>query len=135
MSPFRDAVAWRVKGAVAWLALGGVICGLFVARPHVVERWALYLGSPSAPRSATLYLDPFPNDWSCETRARLFRANAEPAFCAGRRELAFGAATDAVLAADFNGPWALGAYCRPRRAPVAQVRSRFQDLERPASTP
>jgi len=105
----------RLAVIFAWLALGTVLCGLVITRPHVVERWALFLGSAADPRNATLYLDPFPNDWSCESRARLFRANAEPAFCGGRLELSFGAATDAVLAADFNGPWALGAYCRPRQ--------------------
>ncbi|MBD5656006.1 MAG: hypothetical protein IAI50_12630 [Candidatus Eremiobacteraeota bacterium] len=104
----------RIVSFSRWPALGAVLCALVVVQPHVVERWALYLGSQTAPQNARLYLDPFPNAVSCESRVRLFRANAEPAFCAGRRELAFGGRTDAILAVDFKRLVG-GAYCAPRR--------------------
>jgi hypothetical protein len=99
-----------------WLALVAVATVAFVAQPHVVERWALYLGPGPAPSRGRLFLDPFPNAMSCESRVRLFHRNGESAFCASRRELAFGSRTDAILAADFQRIIFGGAYCAPRTA-------------------
>jgi hypothetical protein len=99
----------------ASFAAAAVLCALLAVRPHVVDRWALYLGTPSAPNQARLFLDPFPDAASCESRARVFAANAERAFCTDRRELEFGTALDAVLAADFDPFFANSWYCSPRR--------------------
>jgi hypothetical protein len=101
----RDIVT-RGALAVALLALAAL-------RPHLVERWALYLGSPSDVRSAHLFLDPFPDAASCETRVRTFEANGESAFCSSRHEFEFGSAQDAVLAADFDPFFAYAWYCSP----------------------
>ena len=82
----------------ASFAAAAVLCALLAVRPHVVDRWALYLGTPSAPNQARLFLDPFPDAASCESRARVF-----------------GTALDAVLAADFDPFFANSWYCSPRR--------------------
>jgi len=94
-------------------ALAVSLLTLAVVRPHLVERWALYLGSPSDVRGAHLFLDPFPDATSCETRVRTFEANGERAFCASRRQFEFGSAQDAVLAADFDPFFAYAWYCSP----------------------
>ena len=64
-------------------------------RPHVAERWGLYLGSPADRARAVLFLDPFPSDATCETRVKVFATNAEHAFCAARHVLQFGDGDDA----------------------------------------
>ena len=94
-------------------ALAVALLTLALVRPHVVERWALYLGAPSDVRGAHLFLDPFPDATSCETRVRTFEANGERAFCASRRQFEFGSAQDAVLAADFDPFFAYAWYCSP----------------------
>ncbi len=99
----------------AWVALAAALVAIAGARPHVVERWALYLGSASDAKDAHLFLDPFPDAASCETRVRTFEANDERAFCSGHRELAFGGRYDAVLAADFDPFFSFAWYCSPRR--------------------
>jgi len=88
-------------------------CALAVVRPHLAERWGLYLGSSADRAHAVLFLDPFPSDATCETRVAVFAANAERAFCASRRVLQFGDGDDAVLAADFNPLWPASWFCRP----------------------
>jgi hypothetical protein len=88
-------------------------CALAVVRPHVAERWGLYLGSPADRARAVLFLDPFPSDATCETRVKVFATNAEHAFCAARHVLQFGDGDDAVLAADFNPLWPASWLCRP----------------------
>jgi hypothetical protein len=87
---------------------------LLVAQPHVVDRYALYLGSPAKSAQARLYLDPFPDDASCESRVRLFATNGERAFCSGRREFEIGTATDTLLAADFKRLVPALWFCLPR---------------------
>jgi hypothetical protein len=104
-----------MRRIVAWVALTAVLFALVAARPHVVERWALYLGSPDDVKHAHLFLDPFPDAWSCETRVATFEANEERAFCSGHREVEFGGAYDAVLAADFDPFFSYAWYCSPRR--------------------
>lgn len=106
----------RAVATVTWLALVAAATVAFVTQPHVVERWALYLGPGPVPSQGRLFLDPFPNAMSCESRVRLFQRNGESAFCASRRELAFGSRTDAILAADFQRIVFGGAYCAPRVA-------------------
>ncbi len=86
---------------------------LSIARPHVVERWALYLGSPQSPTAAHLFLDPFPSAYSCQTRVNVFRANAERAFCRSHLEFEIGNASDATLAADFNPFSPASWFCLP----------------------
>jgi hypothetical protein len=97
------------------IALALSLCALAVARPHVAQRWALYLGSPTSAQKARLFLDPFPTFGSCDATVRVFTANAERAFCLERRELEFGTGADAVLAADFGSLVPRAWYCRPRR--------------------
>ncbi len=98
---------------IALAVLGAILSVLAFVRPHVVERWALYLGSPDAPGSAHLFLDPFPNDYSCETRVKVLAANAERAFCRSHREFEFGNASDATLAADFDPFSPASWFCLP----------------------
>ena len=115
--------AFAVGFAIA-LVFGALV---FTARPHVVERWALYLGSPQAPSAAHLFLDPFPSAYSCRTRVRLFIANAERAFCTSYYAFEVGSASDALLAADFDASSPAAWFCLPRRRspfPVARVRPR-----------
>ncbi len=100
-------------GFVLTLLVGALLAS---TRPHVVERWALYLGSPEAPSSAHLFLDPFPNAYSCETRVRVFAANAERAFCRSHVEFEIGNALDATLAADFDPFSPASWFCLPRWA-------------------
>ncbi len=100
---------------IALAVLGAILSVLAFVRPHVVERWALYLGSPADMKDAHLFLDPFPDAVSCETRVQTFAANDERAFCAGRRGIEFGTARDEVLAEDFNPFFAFAWYCSPRR--------------------
>jgi len=104
-------VRGRFAVGLAALAVGFSLAG---ANPHVVERWALYLGSPQPPGSAQLFLDPFPDSYSCESRVRVFTANAEHAFCRSRYEFELGNAADAVLAADFNPLSPAAWFCAPR---------------------
>jgi hypothetical protein len=97
-----------------------VLCAITFARPHVVERWALYLGAAHGPRPAQLFLDPFPSAASCESRVLAFAANGERAFCASHRELEFGTAADETLAADFNPLLPASWRCAPRRPVLAE---------------
>ncbi len=101
---------------LGWLAAIAFACALVVARPHVVDCYGLYLGSASAPQDAVLYLDPFPDVISCESRAHLFRNNGERAFCADRRSVAFGSNADAALAVEFARIFPGGRDCAPRKA-------------------
>ncbi len=107
----------RVVGVFVFVAVLGAAA---IARPHVVDRYALYLGEPHGARPAHLFLDPFPNEWSCETRVRAFEANKEHAFCTGRHTLEIGAGDDALLAADFNPFFAPAWLCTPRTSTGAQ---------------
>jgi hypothetical protein len=100
-----------VTRALAVVLIG---CALVATRPHVVQRYALYLGSAASPQTAHLYLDPFPDRISCESRVATFRANREAAFCAGGPRLEIGSADDAILAADFARLFPPGWYCIPR---------------------
>jgi len=97
-------------GFAAVLVLGASLAS---ARPHVVERYGLYLGSQQQ-ATAHLFLDPFPNAYSCEVRVKVFAANAEPAFCRSHYELEVGSGNDAILAADFDPFSAAAWYCIPR---------------------
>ena len=125
---------WFYAGFVVTLVLA---CGLLAARPHIVERWALYLGSPREMQSAHLFLDPFPDAWSCDVRVRTFTANAERAFCKSRYELEIGTANDARLAADFD-PFSPAAwFCFPRwigRTNVALYEGRTQTARERSQT-
>ena len=109
------AILKRSISAFACLALGCLLCVAILARPHVAEQWALYLGSPLKPSSATLFLDPFPDATSCDSRVQIFAANGERAFCAEHPVLEFGYAIDSALAADFNRLSPAAWFCSPRR--------------------
>ena len=100
-------------GFVIALAIGAM---LIAARPHVVERWALYLGPSQQTSASHLFLDPFPNAASCDVRVKVFAANFEHAFCKSRYELVLGTSTDAVLAADFDPSSPAAWFCLPRWA-------------------
>ncbi len=107
----RPKLGTRAIGLLAFVATLGAAA---VARPHVVDRYALYLGEPHG-ATAHLFLDPFPNEWSCETRVRAFAANGEKAFCTGRHVFELGSGTDALLAADFDPFFAAAWICAPER--------------------
>jgi hypothetical protein len=100
------------------VALALLACAALLARPHAVQRYALYLGTPESPQTAHLFLDPFPDRPSCESRVALFRSNGERAYCSGGTVLEIGGADDAVLAAEFSRWFPAGWYCSPwgRRA-------------------
>jgi hypothetical protein len=110
---------------IALVLIAAFACTLAVVRPHVAERWGLYLGSPADRAHAVLFLDPFPNDATCETRAEVFAENAERAFCTGRHVLQFGDGDDALLAADFNPLWPASWVCRPHDTPRTSLRRRW----------
>jgi hypothetical protein len=110
--PVRSLLKHRLP---VWIMLGAFVCALAATRPHIAERWALYLGNPATPGAARLFLDPFPDAGSCEATVLVFTANAERAFCSGRMALEFGTAADAVLAADFESLVPRAWYCVPPR--------------------
>ena len=102
--------------AIGFVFTLAIAAAVFTLRPHVARHWALYLGTPQQMGAAHLFLDPFPNAYSCETRVKVFAANAERAFCKSRYEFELGSASDALLAADFN-PFSPAAwFCLPRWA-------------------
>ena len=99
--------------ALVALAFALSAYSLAVARPRFVDRWALYLGSERDPAHAHLFLDPFPDKISCESRVRLFTRNLEKAFCADRSAFAIDSTGDTILAAEFRVLSAFGSYCFP----------------------
>jgi hypothetical protein len=101
--------------ALVALAFGLTAYSLAVARPRFVERWALYLGSQRDPAHARLFLDPFPDKISCESRVIVFTRNLEKAFCAERSAFAIDSTGDTILAAEFRVLSAFGSYCFPHR--------------------
>jgi len=86
---------------------------LSLSRPRFVERWALYLGSERDPAHAHLFLDPFPDKVSCESRVTLFTRNLEKAFCSESSAFAIDSTGDTLLAAEFRVLSAFGSYCFP----------------------
>jgi hypothetical protein len=94
---------------------------LSLSRPRFVERWALYLGSERDPAHAHLFLDPFPDRISCESRVTLFTRNLEKAFCAERSAFALDSTGDSLLAAEFRVLSAFGSYCFPHWRQTSRI--------------
>jgi hypothetical protein len=105
------------------LALAFVLSAYSVAlsQPRFVARWALYLGSEENAAHAHLFLDPFPDKASCESRVALFTKNLEKAFCAEHSSFVLDSTGDTLLADEFRVLSAFGSYCFPHWRQTSRI--------------
>ncbi len=86
-----------------------------VTASYVDREWALYT-APSAGAAYELFLDPFPDEQSCEADAAIVRRNGGFAQCHDRYVLAFDRSVRDRLAWEFLSPEnPFARICRPAR--------------------
>jgi hypothetical protein len=107
--------------ALVALAFALSAYSLSLSRPRFVGRWALYLGSERDPAHAHLFLDPFPDKTSCESRVTLFTRNLEKAFCAEHSSFVLDSTGDTLLADEFRILSAFGSYCFPHWRQTSRI--------------